>query len=120
MARLLVVDDEENIRELYKAELEDEGHVVTTAEDGEDALKLLGEQAFDLVTLDMRMPKMDGVELLGKIREKNLNIPIVVCSAYPGYKQDFHVWAAEAYIVKSSNLTELKETILQLLSHPKQ
>jgi len=116
MQKVLIVDDEENVRKLYKVELEDEGYKVITAGNGEEAMQTLDEEKIDLVTLDIKMPGTDGIELLGKIRHFDRNIPIVVCSAYPSYKQDFHVWGAEAYIVKSADLSELKSTLKQLLT----
>lgn len=117
MARILVVDDEESIRQLYKAELEDEGYEVITANDGESALQTLEQDKdIDLITVDIRMPKMDGLELVGKIREKDKKLPIVICSAYPSYKQDFHAWGAGAYVVKSSEMAELKEKVKELLT----
>ncbi len=67
-----------------------------------------------MITLDIRMPGMDGIELLRKLRERDKNIPIVMCSAYSDYKQDFRTWASEAYIIKSSDMVELKSTIREI------
>ena len=115
MKKILVVDDEENIRFLYKEELEDEGFVVELAKNGEDALEKLRHFRPDLITLDIKMPGMGGIETLKRIREKERDLPIILCSAYGEYKQDFTTWASDAYVVKSADLTELKTTIQRFL-----
>jgi two-component SAPR family response regulator len=62
---------------------------------------------------------MDGLEAIGKIIELNKNIPIIINSAYSTYKDDFMSWAADAYVVKSSDLTQLKKTIRVVLDKKK-
>lgn len=115
MKKILVVDDEESIRELYKAELADEGYQVELAADGREALRLLEEFRPDLVTLDIKMPGTDGIEVLRRIREKDSTIPVILVSAFEEFKQDFNTWASDAYIVKSHDTTGLKETVRKLL-----
>jgi CheY-like chemotaxis protein len=115
MKRIMVVDDEENIRFLYKEELEDEGFSVELAKNGEEALEKLPEFKPDLITLDIKMPGMNGIEVLKRIREQDRQLPIVLCSAYGEYKQDFTTWASDAYVVKCADLSELKTTIRRLL-----
>jgi len=115
MKKILVVDDEESIRELYRAELADEGYEVGLAADGREAIRLLESFRPDLVTLDIKMPGIDGIETLRRIREKQSTVPVVLVTAFSEFKQDFNTWASEAYIVKSHDTTELKETIRQLL-----
>ena len=112
---ILVVDDEESIRFLYREELEDEGYRVITASDGEEALRKLRKEAPDLVTLDIRMPGMDGIEVLHLIRETDKEIPVIMSTAYGEYRNNFNVWASDAYITKTANLDELKENISRLL-----
>jgi len=114
--RILVVDDEENIRLLYKGELEDEGYEVMIAGSGEEALTLFEKYQPDLVTLDIKMPGMGGLKTLEHIREKSLDIPVILCTAYGEFRRDFNSWASDAYLVKTSNLTELKSKIKCLLS----
>ncbi len=115
MKRVLVVDDEANIRELYKEELEDMGYEVTTVIDGTQALTALDTAKFDLVTLDMRMPDMDGIETLRKMKEKDSSLPIIICTAYEEYKHDFGSWCSDAYVVKSADTTLLRETVKKIL-----
>ncbi|VAX33941.1 Response regulator receiver protein [hydrothermal vent metagenome] len=112
--KILIVDDDPSIRMLYKEELEDEGYDVVTASSGEEALRLFEEENPDLVTLDILMPDMDGIQVLRKMKEKKPRLPIIMSTAYD-YRDDFAVWASEAYVVKSSDTTELKDTIKKLL-----
>ena len=116
MKKILVVDDEENIRLLYQEELEEEGYAVEVAAHGKEALDKLNTFRPDLITLDIKMPGMDGVETLQKIREAQRDLPVILCSAYGEYKQDLTTWASDAYVIKTSDLTELKDTIKTLLS----
>ncbi len=82
MKKILVVDDEESIRFLYKEELEEEGYIVECAKNGEEALEKLAAFQPDLISLDIKMPVMDGIEALKRIREKERHLPIILCSAY--------------------------------------
>jgi two-component system response regulator (stage 0 sporulation protein F) len=115
MKKILIVDDEESIRYLYREELEEEGFIVEVATNGEEALEKLPLFKPDLITLDIKMPGMNGIETLKRIRESDRQLPIIMCSAYGEYKQDFTTWASDAYIVKCADLTELKTTICKLL-----
>jgi DNA-binding response OmpR family regulator len=112
--KLLIVDDDTNIQRLYKEELEEEGYEVVVATTGKDALEMFDEENPDIVTLDILMPDIDGISLLRKMKEKRPDIPIIMSTAYD-YRDDFAVWASEAYIVKSSDLSELKKTIKKLI-----
>jgi len=113
--KILVVDDDDGLRGLYRAELEDEGYEVVTAIDGREALQKLEKEKPDLVVLDIVMPKMDGMEALGRILRKNRRIPVILHSARSVYQEDFMSWAADAYLLKSANLTQLKEKMRDLL-----
>ena len=79
--KLLVVEDEDSLRTLIKSELEDEGYVVTGAENGERALEELSKEDFGIVILDIRMPGMDGMEVLKIIRQKNLADKVIMLTA---------------------------------------
>ncbi|MBI5575571.1 MAG: response regulator [Deltaproteobacteria bacterium] len=115
MKKILVVDDEENIRELYRDELSEEGYSVELAENGQAALSKFEKFQPDLVTLDVMMPGMNGIEVLRRIREKNPSVPVLLLTAFGEFRQDFNTWASDAYIVKSANVSELKQTIRKLL-----
>jgi two-component system, response regulator, stage 0 sporulation protein F len=115
MKKILVVDDEENIRELYKEELEEMGFEVTAVSDGIQALAAMDTAKFDLVTLDMRMEEMDGIETLRKMKEKDNSLPVIISTAYEEYKHDFGSWCSDAYVVKSSDLSLLRDTVKKIL-----
>jgi len=113
--RILIVEDEDGLLSLYEEELNTEGYDVVTARNGKEAIAKFEEKKPDLVTLDIVMPVMDGMETLGRMLRKGRKIPIILHTSYPHYKDDFMSWAADAYVVKSSDLTELKEKIRDLL-----
>jgi len=113
--RILLVEDEENLKLLYEEELKAEGYEVLTAGNGKEALRQLEEVKPDLIILDIVMPVMDGMEALGQIMGRKRNVPIIIHTSYPGYREDFMSWAADAYVAKSSDLRELKDTVRNLL-----
>lgn len=115
--KILLVDDEESIHLLYKEEFEEEGYEVASALNGEEALKLFETYLPDLVILDINMPGIDGIEVLGQMKQKKPNIKVILCSAYPEYKQNLASWASDEYIVKSFNLDELKNAVRKHLSN---
>lgn len=114
MTRILVVDDEKNIRALYEAELGDEGYEVVTAESAKEAYNKLDSEVFDIVILDIRMPEEDGISALEKMMVKRRDLTVIINSAYSSYKDNFLTWLAEDYIIKSADLTELKTKIAQI------
>ncbi|MFH1381404.1 MAG: response regulator [Chloroflexota bacterium] len=75
--RVLAVDDDRDILQLLERALEEEGFAVTTATDGESALALLSEIKPDIILLDIRMPRLDGYEVLERIRESS-NVPVLM------------------------------------------
>src|SRR5512139_1946106 len=112
--KVLVVDDEKNILKLYQVELEDEGYTVVTANSGKEALEVFDRENPDIVTLDILMPDMDGIQVLRYLKEKNPAVPVIMLTAYD-YRDDFSVWVSDAYVVKSSDLTNLKATIKNII-----
>jgi CheY-like chemotaxis protein len=115
MKTVLVADDEVSIRKLYQRELQREGYNVVFATNGQEAIKKAREVTPDLVIMDIRMPGMDGLESMGRILEDNNQIPVVINTAYSAYKDSFLSWCADAYVTKSSDLTELKDTVRNIL-----
>jgi CheY-like chemotaxis protein len=114
--KILVVDDEENIRLLFKEELEEEGYEVDTASNGLEALEKVKAASFDIVVLDIKMPVMDGIQALNAIKNMNKDQPVILCSAYGEFKQDLSSWVSDGYVVKSADTGELKETIKEILN----
>ena len=112
---ILVVDDEEHILKLYEKEFSEDGYQVKTAKDAEEGIKIGQENQVDLVILDIKMEGKNGLEVLSDFRRINKNLPIILNSAYSTYKSDFQSWLADAYVVKSSNLEELKRKIRELV-----
>jgi CheY-like chemotaxis protein len=112
---VLVVEDDVNQRLLYQEELKDEGYEVLIAGDGREGLQVARQQQPDLVILDINMPAMDGLDALNQLLETNPATPTIINTAYPGYQDSFSAWSADAYVVKSSDLTELKATVKRLL-----
>ncbi len=115
MTTILLVEDDKYQRLLYEQELRFEGYEIVTAADGKEALEKVQEQPPDIVVMDINMPRMDGIEAMGRILSMNKEIPVIINTAYSDYKDKFMSWAADAYIVKSSDLTELKTKIKELL-----
>jgi len=104
---ILVVDDEEGIRELYRAEMEGEGYRVRTTADSREALRILAEEKVHLIVLDIRLKGESGLELLQKLSSVHPEIPVIISSAYGSYRSDFSSWLAEGYVVKSTDTSGL-------------
>ncbi len=117
MTTILLVEDDKNQRLLYEQELRQEGYEILTAIDGKDALEKVQEQLPDIVVMDINLPRMDGIEAIGRILSMNKEIPVIINTAYSNYKDSFMSWAADAYIVKSSDLSELKGKIKEVLAN---
>jgi DNA-binding response OmpR family regulator len=115
MKKILLVEDEQPLCLLYEEELSAEGYEVTSVHDADSALDALKEGAFDLIITDIRMPGKDGVELIAQIMGLRKDVPIIINTAYQSYKEDFMTWAADAYVVKSSSLAELKAKVRELV-----
>ena len=116
MSRILVVDDEANICVLYSEELKDEGYEVVTASNTTEAVERLQEGHFDLAVLDIKLKNESGIDLLQKLVKERHDMPVILCSAFSCYKDDFSAWLADGYVVKSGDLTELKQEIARVLA----
>ncbi len=115
MAKILVVDDEEHIRLLYSEELSEAGHDVITAADGSKLLERIDKEKPDLIILDIKMVDYNGLDLLQEIRNKFYNLPVILCTAYDSFKDDIKAIAADFYVIKSFDLTELKKKVVMAL-----
>ncbi len=116
MSKILVVEDEENIRLLYKEELQDLGYEVIQASNGREAIEEFDLYRPDLIILDIELPGLDGIETMNIIKKKSRDIPVILCTAYGEYKRDIQTWASEAYIIKSADLKELLSTVTKILA----
>jgi DNA-binding response OmpR family regulator len=110
--KLLVVDDEPAIVKGLKFSLERDGYQIDAAYDGEEAIKMFDENQYDLVILDVMLPKMDGLTVLQRIREKS-SVPVIMLTA-KGEDMDKILgleYGADDYITKPFNILELKARI---------
>ena len=117
MSRLLIVDDDKEIRELLKVDLQLSGYLVDTANDGQEGLAMALKNAYDLILLDVMMPKMDGFEVCQNIRKVNKEIPILLLTA-KGAIEDKVVGfenGADDYLVKPFDIQELLVRVRALL-----
>ena len=113
---ILLVEDDVNQRALFEEELCDEGYRVVTAGDGREALSVASKHKPDLVVMDVNMPVMDGLDTMARLLEEDRHIPVIIHTAYASYRESFSSWSADAYIVKNSDLTELKNAVRDLLA----
>ena len=111
MPKILVVDDQEHVRLLYSEELKEAGYEVITAESGYKLLERIEEEKPDLVTLDIKMVGYNGLDILQDIRNDFYVLPVILSTAYDSFKEDVRSIAADFYVVKSFDLTELKNKI---------
>ena len=122
METILVVDDDKNFRLLLEAELTLEGYEVVLADNGLAALEEIKEEVPDLVILDLKMPDLHGLEVLRTIREKNKELPVIICTAYEKMQDDYGIWSGRvaAFLTKPLDLENLKDIIYELFHKQKQ
>jgi two-component system, response regulator, stage 0 sporulation protein F len=119
--KILVVDDEEGARELFFTILSDEGYDITLANNGEEALARFKSDAYDLVVTDIKMPVMDGLQLLQEIRKTGSKTDVIMVTAYgevESYLKAMSLGAAE-YINKPIRIKELKRIVHKVLTERK-
>ena len=115
MEKILCVDDDPSILQLYQEEFSEDGYEVVLAANGKEALIKYQTERPQLVIMDMRMPGMDGIEALTAIFGKDRQASIVINTAFPQYRANFMTWGAETYLIKSSDLGELKQKVREVL-----
>jgi len=110
LRKILVIDDEQNIRKMLTRVLSPEGFIVKEADNGFKALKRLQEENYSLILLDLKMPGLNGIETLKKIRENDLNLPIIMMSAYGSIPEAVEAMKLGAldYLIKPFDIEELK------------
>ena len=114
---ILIVDDEEGLRKGLSTLLEDEGYGVLAADNAERALEIMEAEHIDLVLTDMRMPGMDGIELLKRIRERHGNMGVIILTGYSQietYIEAMNFGAIE-YVSKPFKVNELKFIVKRIL-----
>ncbi len=117
MAKILIIDDERSIRNTLKDILEFEKHQITLAENGKQALEIIQSQVFDLIFSDIKMPEMDGIELLGHFMEREIEAPIVMISGHGNIETAVECIKKGAFdfIVKPIDLNRLLITVRNAL-----
>lgn len=121
MSRLLIVDDDREIREFMKVDLQMSGYAVDTAVDGQEGLSMALKNAYDMVLLDVMMPKMDGFEVCKNIRKVNKEIPILLLTAKGAIEDKIMGFetGADDYLVKPFDIQELLVRVRALLRRNK-
>ncbi|MCX7012689.1 MAG: sigma-54 dependent transcriptional regulator [Candidatus Sumerlaeota bacterium] len=115
--RILIAEDEDRLRRLFAMLLSNAGYKMSLAEDGEQALEMFGKSKPDVVLTDMRMPKMDGMTLLKKIKEVSPETPVIVITAYGAIEDAVEAMkaGAEDYLTKPIEEEQLKISIEKAL-----
>jgi DNA-binding NtrC family response regulator len=116
-ARILIVDDDESIRDTMKAILKDDGFVVDLAATGSEAIQKTKEKAYNIALLDIRLPDMDGVELLKLMKDTVPRIRKIMVTGYPSMQNTIDALNknADAYLVKPVDLEKLLTTVKEQL-----
>lgn len=115
--KILVVDDEEALRTVLSAELEGEGYQVSTAGDGEEAIKILGSQQFHLILLDIKMPNVDGFEVLKFVKQQQPSTKVIMLTGFADLKNaiESKKLGAEDFVSKPYDLVDLLTTVERVL-----
>jgi len=116
MALLLHIEDESNVRLLYREVFEDLGFRVLQAPNAEEALILLRSHRPDIIILDLKMPGMGGRGFLRKFHKLKYKVPVVVSTAYPFVSEDPILEDIDAFVVKSGDMDELVKKVQYLLA----
>jgi len=117
--KILVADDEPSHRQMIEAVLAAEGYEVTQAEDGQAAISAIEDRFYDLVIMDIRMPNVDGIQALQKIKQISPDIPVIIMTAYAsvGTAVDALKSSAYDYLIKPLDIEELKILVAKALHH---
>ena len=115
--RILVVDDNESIRKILAAILEDEGYVVDTAKNGREAIKKSKVKFYNIALIDIRLPDIEGIELLTKMRDTTPRMRRIIITGYPTLQNAIEAVnrGADAYILKPFDMEKILETLREQL-----
>ena len=116
MKKILVVDDDPNIRFLYSQLFSEKGYQVLEAESGKETFNILENDDISLVVLDIKLRLESGLNILQRISKEFASIPVVLCTAFASYQDDYTCWLADGYIVKSGNPYELLTEVTNVLT----
>ena len=116
-ARILVIDDDESIRKILSAILEEEGYTVETAENGREAIDKTNAKVYNLVLVDVRLPDIEGVVLLGKLKETMPRMRKIIITGFPTVRNAIEAVnnMADAYMLKPFEIGKILETIKEQL-----
>ncbi|RLI20765.1 hypothetical protein DRO54_05385 [Candidatus Bathyarchaeota archaeon] len=116
-ARILIVDDDESIREVLTSILTDEGYIVDAVSTGEEAIKATHENFYNLALIDIRLPDMEGTKLLTKLKDTVPKMRKIIITGYPTLQNAIEAvnFGADAYIVKPINMEDALKTIQKQL-----
>lgn len=115
MRKILIVDDEPNVRLVYKEVLSEKGYEVLEAESSRETFDILNRESIDLLVLDIKLSYESGLDILQRVSKQFPQIPVVLCSAYISFQNDYTSWLADSYIVKSSDPEDLLKEIEKIL-----
>ncbi|GJQ19715.1 MAG: hypothetical protein HBSIN02_00700 [Bacteroidia bacterium] len=115
--KILVVDDEEALRTVLSAELEGEGYQVSTAADGDEAIKIIGSEQFHLILLDIKMPNVDGFEVLKYVKQHQPSTKVIMLTGFADLKNaiESKKLGAEDFVSKPYDLVDLLTTVERVL-----
>ena len=114
---ILIVDDETEVRKLLSSILEDEGYLVETVENGKQAIRASEKSHFDVALIDIKLPDMDGTELLNRLKRKQPKMVKIVITGFPTLENAIKTVneGADGYVLKPFDLQKLLEMIRKLL-----
>ncbi|HAW50395.1 TPA: hypothetical protein DCX16_05560 [bacterium] len=113
MKKILVADDDLNIRTALSEALSEEGYEVIAVGTGGEALKIALEKKLDLLILDIKMPDIHGIDVLKRLRAKGKTLPVIILTAFPAMEKDMEIQLGKisAFISKPFDLEEVKNTV---------
>ncbi|MGH2568540.1 MAG: response regulator [Bacteroidota bacterium] len=116
--RIFVVDDEDALRTVLSSELEGEGYAVQMAGDGDEAIKILETNTFDLILLDIKMPTVDGFEVLKFVKQRHPATKVIMLTGFADLKNaiESKKLGAEDFVSKPYDLVDLLTTVERVLS----
>jgi len=121
-ARILIIDDEETVRKSLAAVLEDEGYLVDIAENGKEAIQKSKAKIYNLALVDLRLPDMDGIELLTAMRDTTPKMVKIIITGYPSLENAIEAVnrGADGYMVKPYGMEKLLDTVKEHLQRQRE